>query len=356
MSLFFSLPSRMEDLALFTRHVGGAMASRAPLPDILRAYVREAESGPLSRAIASIAERIEAGVSLSAALEEYPDLFPASYRRLVRLGEQGRALAPVMSQMAANLEDNLRSYEYFRRAAIYPLVLCLVLFADICFILITIVPKLKDIGLQLGMEMDAPIFGRMANIGTANFAQTALHGFGLLLLLPILFSLAVVLGLRVRGIGYGRFALQAPLIGPVLRRAETARFAGNLSLLLRNRIPLTEALGLLADSSTNSYVRDVIVDFRDRHQKGERLGDMMTAQPLFPPSMATMVAAAEDQGGLADTLGDLSRYYAERSSHGLAILREVFEPLMLILIGLMVGFILVSIYWPLFSITKVIPG
>ncbi|MCX7017138.1 MAG: type II secretion system F family protein [Candidatus Sumerlaeota bacterium] len=350
MPSLFRTPAQTEDLALFTRHLAGAMQARAPLPVILRAFVVESEQGAVRRAVGAMADRVESGVALSAAMEEHPAVFPAAYRRLVRLGEQGRALGGVMTHLADSLEESLKTYEYFRRAAIYPALILILLFLDICFVMYKIVPKFADIYAQLGSTLSASTNALV----TMFSGLQALSFFALVLLIPILFSLGAAMGLRVNGFGYGRMMLSLPLVGPVMRRAETARFANNLALLLENRVPLAEALGLLADSSENSYVRLAIQDLHYRFQSGERLSDLIATQPLFPATMAAMIASAEDQGRLAETLTSLGRFYAQRTSHGLTVLREVFEPVMLLLIGLFIAFTLVSFYMPLFSIPKLI--
>jgi type II secretory pathway component PulF len=357
MPAIFKTPNRMEDLALFTRHVAGAMNARAPLPEMLRAYARESEGGKLSKAAAHAAERVESGVELSVALEDYPRVFPAAYRRLVRLGEQGRALGGVMAQLADSLEEGLKTYEYFRRAAIYPLIILILLFLDVCFLFTFITPKFQDMYTQLGSSATS-VYGsgamQAASLLSLFNPRNLVIAFGVVLLLPILFLIASVTGLKLRGVGYGRMLLELPLVGTVMRRAETARFANNLSLLLRNHIPLSEALGLLADSSANTYVRAAIQNFAQRFEFGERLSDLVATQPLFPPSMAVMIASAEDQGGLVETLQGLGRFYTERTAHGLTVIREVFEPIMLLLIGLLVALIMLSVYLPIFTIPHLI--
>jgi MSHA biogenesis protein MshG len=350
MTALFSMSNRMEDLALFTRHVAGAMNARAPLPDILRAFARDSEGGAVARAVDEISGRVETGAELSAAMDDHPSIFPSAYRRLVRLGEQGKTLGGVMKQLADSLDDSLKTYEYFRRAAIYPLFVIILLFADLCFLLVVIVPKLEAIFEQLGAQLP------MLTEGLIRWSQnrTVFDLFVLVLLIPTLFLAATVFGLRIKGVGYGRFYLQLPLIGTVLRRFETARFANNLALLLDNRVPMSEALGLLADSSENTYVRAAIDDLRRRYTQGEKLSELIAAQPLFPASMAAMMASAEDRGGLADTLRGLGKFYSERASYGLTVMREVFEPLMLLLIGVLVGAIMLSLYSPLFNIPRLI--
>lgn len=350
MAFLFRVPSRMEDLALFTRHVSGAMIARAPLPDILRAFVRDSEGGELARAVDKITDRVESGAALSEAMEEHAAVFPVAYRRLVRLGEQGKSLGGVMKRLAENLEEGLKTYEYFRRAAIYPLIVSALLLIDVCFVLAIVAPKFEDIYQSLGAEL--PILTtRMFALSDNGLMFAA---YGAMLLTPIVFLICAVLGLRLRGVGYGRMALQMPVIGPVVRHAESARFAYNLSLLIDNRVPMAEALGLMADSAENAYVRDAIGDLQRRYESGERLGDLIASQPLFPASMAAMVSSAEDQGGLAETLRGLGKFYSERVSHGLIVIREVFEPIMLLLIGLCVALTLGAMYAPLFDLPRAI--
>ncbi|MCX7044548.1 MAG: type II secretion system F family protein [Candidatus Sumerlaeota bacterium] len=344
----FSLPRRIEDLALFTRHTAGAMAARAPLPDILRAYAHDSEPGAVARAVEAMAARIETGASLSDAMEENAKVFPAAYRRLVQLGERSRTLAGVLSQLAGALEEGLKTYESFRRAAVYPLLITILLFLDVCFIGAFLLPKFADMYAEMGQDMPIPAAIRLFE------TRLPLWIIGAIALVPVVFLMCAALGLRLRGFGYGRFWLMLPLVGPALRRLETALFANHLSLLLQNRIPLAEALGLLADSSSNSYVRAAVEDFHRRYQAGERLGDLIAAQPLFPATMATVIAAAEDQGGLAETLRSLGQFYGDRASHSLTVIRETFEPILLLMVGVLLGAIMLVMYLPLFKIAGLI--
>ena len=344
---FFRTPRRMEDLALFSRHVAGAMAVRAPLPDILRAYVKDGEGGPLERALGPIAQKVEMGGSLADAMDEHTAVFPASYRRMVRLGEQSRTLAGLMRQVADRMEEGLKTYEHFRRSAAYPFILMIVLYAIITFLMLTIAPKWEAIFNELGAPWATQwLFGFQM--------RSVLLCLNLILLVPTVYLLAVLLGLHVWGFGQGRLALSIPIIGPIMRLSETANFANYLSLLLESRVPLPEALGLLADTSPNLYVRAAIEDFRRRCEAGESLASMIQNQPLFPASMAVMIASAEDQGELAQTLRHLGLFYQDRTTHGLLVLREIMEPLMLILIGIFLALVVVAFYGPLFSIPKLI--
>lgn len=338
----FRVPRQMEDLALFARHLAGAMGARVPLPEILRAYVKDSDGDQLDRAVFDMAAELEQGVTLGEAIERHPAQFPAPFRKLVALGESGRSLPGVMRQTADHLEQGLRTYEHFRRSAAYPLVLLVTLSLMILFIISVVTPKFKAIFLELGSTESVGWVGN----------PILLTVIQILLLLPIAWLLAGFLGLRMWGFGSGRFWLQFPVIGPIMRQAEAANFASYLSLLLQNRVPLAEALALMRDASSIPYVQAAIEDFRQRYERGERLGEMINTQPLFPASMAVMIAAAEDQGELAETLRHLGAFYHERTLHALNVMRELFEPVMLVFIGLLLIYILATLYGPMFTLHR----
>lgn len=339
----------MEDLALFSRHLAGALGARVPLPQVLRAFQLDSEGGALGRAVGRLADDVEQGRPLSQAMERHPDIFAAPYRRLVRLGEQGHTLPGMMRETADRFEDGLKIYEQFRRAAAYPLIVLLVLFTICSFLTVKVLPKWEDIFSQIGFPMEKSF----AHVFSFNASDTLILA-NVILLIPCLYLLAALLGLRVWGWGPGRLALSIPVIGPIMRMSESANFASYLSLLLAHRVPLAEALELIAEASENSYVRQAILDFRDRYEKGEKLGKIVESQPLLPAGMSVMIAAAEDQGELAATLDELGHFYRDRTTHGLLVLREILEPLILILIGLFVAMIAMMFYFPLFQLPKLI--
>ncbi|MBN1516458.1 type II secretion system F family protein [Candidatus Sumerlaeota bacterium] len=350
--LFNSVPRRIEDIALLTRHISGAMKARAPMHEILRSYVADCEPGKMTRVVNEMAGDVEAGTSLADALDKHILTFPASFRRLVRVGEQSRTLEGTLEQLAVSLEEGLKSYEFFRRVAIYPLFVTILIWLDVMFILIYILPKFDDIFSGLGAQL--PYMTELwLGLNHSNVVPII---FTLLMLIPIAMLTGTALGLRFRLTGSGRFMLQLPFAGVVLRRMETARFTKNLALLLDVNLPLSEALGLLVDSTDNAYVQSAIRDLQRRYESGEKLGGLIAGQPLFPAGMAVIIASAEDRGGLAQALHGLSKFYQERTAHGLAVIREIFEPVLLVLVGLMIAMLLLAMYLPLFTLPGLIPS
>jgi general secretion pathway protein F len=143
-------------------------------------------------------------------------------------------------------------------------------------------------------------------------------------------------------------------VGGAMRLAETARFLNHLGLMLRHRVPMNEAVGLLADSATNGYTKAALLDFEQRLTRGESLGALVGKQPIFPPTLAIMIASAQERGQLDETLIELSGYYRHRADHALRVLREFFEPVMMVVAGVVVIWIAISIYLPMMNIPRLV--
>ena len=338
-----NIPARIEDLALFSRHLAGAMAARVPLGVILRAYGQDAASRALGPATGEMANQVEQGVPLYETMDGRPDLFPAGYRRLVRMGEENGALGDIMVRLADMMDTSLRSYEAFRRAAIYPLFVSVLLALNIIALYFYFTPDMTDMTFQNQLVPGSAT-------STHSLQQLGLVAvfISALLLIGALSIAGALMGLRWRCFGSGRWLLNLPVFGPVLRKAETARIIQHLGLLLEHGLPLHEALGALAESAENSYVGDMLCDFQNKCASGDRLSAVVASHPLFPAGLGALLASAEDTGQLSQTLRELGAYYEQRANHGLLIAREIFEPVMLLLVGLLVGMTMLSFYGPLF--------
>jgi type II secretory pathway component PulF len=174
-----------------------------------------------------------------------------------------------------------------------------------------------------------------------------------LLLMCLLWLIAAGTGVVWNSYRNGKLALSLPLIGPALRLSETARFIRHLGLMLENRVPLGEAVGLLADSTVNGYVQAALHDFQQRLQSGENLGSVISSQPVFPPALAVMLSSAQERGHLSETMLHLGGFYRERAIHALRLVREFFEPFMLVLVGFFIAWIALGFYLPLLNIARI---
>lgn len=338
MAILWNQSRRTQELALFTRHLEGAMRARAPLADVIAAFADEADTRSMQRALGQVAARTQAGAPLSEALGEAPHVFPESYRRIVRMGEESQTLPSVVANLATALEEGLVLHESFRRAAVYPLIVTVLLFVEVSLFM-----GLSD--KLIGIQQSASLAGFFDSfISRASFS---IFPVLLLFFVAVLWLLAAAAGLAWNTYRHGRLLLQLPLVGPALRLSETSRFLRHLGLMLENRIPLTEATGLLADAATNGYMRAALDDFRQRLARGEDLGSVIRSQAVFPASVGVVLASAQERGNLHETLVHLADFYRERTLHALRLVREFFEPLMLLLAGILVAWCVFALYQPL---------
>jgi len=347
MKIHVGYAQRAQDLALFTRHIAGAMQARAPLAEVVGSFADEAGTRSMQEGVRNVALRLEAGATLSSALEESPRLFPDSYRRVVRMAEESQTLPAVMGDLATTMEDGVTMHEQLRRISIYPTFIMGVLFLVSIFVIQRVVPQVTDIYRHLPMGGNAE---STPTVGLDLFPMIALTG----VLIGFLWLLGVGAGLSWSSYRQGRWMLSLPLVGPALRMAETARFVRHLGLMLENRIPLNEAVGLLAESTVNGYMRSALVDFEQRLAKGEALGAMISGQPVFPPTLSVMIRSAQERGQLAESLQSLAGFYRHRAEHSIRLVKEFFEPLLLIIVGFLVAWMAFGMYIPILRIGRTI--
>lgn len=342
LGIVFGHARQVTDLAVFTRHLAGVMASKAPLAEVLRQFASEADTRAMQNALRDVVPRLEAGVPLSEALATAPHVFPDSYRRIIHMGEESDTLPQVVLAMARSLEDAVSMHESFRRAAVYPAIILTLLLLVLSFFSVMILPKVADIMMQLGSDQGS---------GATRTVELIAIGILTLLLACAIWMFLAGTGLRWQSQSKGRWLLSLPLVGPALRLAETARFTQHLGLMLGSRVPLGEAVGLLADSTSNGYMRDALDEFRRRLEAGESIRVATESVAVLPPSLAVMLASAQERGSLHDTLVEMGAFYRDRSQHALRVLREFFEPLMILLVGIIVTFMIVLMYAPIFAIS-----
>lgn len=335
MAFEWNYARKTQDLALFTRHLEGAMRARAPLAEVIEAFSEEADTRQMQLALKAIAASTQAGAPLSDALAEAPHVFPESYRRIVRMGEESQTLPRVVANLASALEEGLTLHESFRRAAIYPLIVTFLLFCEVLFVQ-HFSRAVRDISAASGVNLTSAL----------SASTVAVLPLLLLFFVCVLWLLAASSGLVWNSYRHGSFLLRLPLIGPALRLSETTRFLRNLGLMLENRVPLNEAAGLLADAATNGYMKAALEDLRARLARGEELGTVIRSQPVFPVSVAVVLASAQERGNLHETLIHLADFYRERTLHALRLVREFFEPLLLVMAGVLIAYAVFAFYQP----------
>lgn len=338
------------DLARFTRRLATLTAAAVPLLDALNLLTEQEKHPELRSVLGRVRDRVREGESLRQALEREPQIFPESYAAMVGAGETGGALDRVLERLASFLEDQERVHGTMSAAMAYPILMIVVGIGVMIFLLSFVIPKIVTVFEQNRGTL--PLITR-ATISCSRFlsswwwlAAAAVGGGGFLLR-------------RATASGRGRefrdrLMLRIPLVGNLLATLILSRLSRVIAMLLSGGVPLVRALEIAADVSANTVVRHDLERVRQQVVEGKGVAASLSGSPLFPPLLVQMIATGERSGRLAElleTAGDsLAREFDISLRKGMALL----EPILVLLMGIMVGFVVVSVLLPIFEMNQLI--
>ncbi|MDI6783390.1 MAG: type II secretion system F family protein [bacterium] len=342
-----------DELILFTRHLSGAVGMALPLGQTLEVMAKEMNGRAFGKTLMKIKEQVDEGVPLSQALSKHERYFPEYYCRLVAAGEKGNTLKEILDQLGNYLERMFKLNKRVRAALAYPSVVGVLILFDIFLVgFIGLVPRFKAIFSEMGATLPTTTM-LFFSIGEKFFYY--LGGLiCLIILLAILYFTTGLFRSRKGKFLLDRILLNLPLTGIVSRRIAAARFTRTLGSLLRGGVPLPEALRLVAETGSNAVVKQAILDVRKQVEEGEKFGKELAGTEAFPKTMVWMISMGEDKGTLEATLDHLAEYYDTQVESSIAVATAIFEPLVIIIIGIMVAFFVTAMFLPLFNIISFI--
>lgn len=340
-----ALPRR--ELIDFCFHLEQLSRAGIPLLDALQDLQASAEQ-PRSRAtLAALVDAIAGGQPLSQALQASPASFPALFANLIRAGETGGCLPEILHRLGHSLRDEDELIADRRRALIYPALVASTLLAAMGFLMTFLVPQLKQFVAASGQTL--PLHARLL-FGLAEWINA-----GWPLLLAIAAGLPLIGGLAIRHDARCRdfvdaCKLRLPLYGTLLKKADLARFSGTLALLYGAGIPVLEAIRESSGSLGNGRLRQAIAEVGRRIGEGSNLAAAFAASGLFPPLLIRMLHVGEITGRLDDALAHVAHFYRRDVQEAVARTRVLAEPLLTLVMGLLLGWIVLAALGPIYDI------
>jgi type IV pilus assembly protein PilC len=338
-----------RDLAALCRYAALAVRAKQPLPAALRSIVPELVSPLTRKAVLDVAVRVEAGSSLSAALDVHPEAFDAFFVGTVRAGERSGDLGRALGLLCEWIEDTEDVMERVRTALVYPVTVAVLSSAVLLFLCMTVVPTFADVYAGLGVRLPWPT--RIV------FGLSWLLLDGAILWIPGLVAVVAAgwVARRTMPAKAGRLIARLPLFGPLLDAASLSRFAGTARLLLESGVPAVEALRLSAGVAGPLF-GPAALEVAGEVERGAGLAKALRASGRFPLLFGWMVESAEGAGRLEAGLGEAAQTYGDRArSLGRAI-PAVLEPLFLVAISVLVGLIVIGMFMPLFVMGSAVSG
>jgi type IV pilus assembly protein PilC len=341
---------KLKDVAVFSRQFATMIDSGLSLIRALAILADQTENPELSRVAAAVRLDVERGASLSAAMSRHPKVFNHLYIAMVKSGEAGGVLDAVLLRLADTIEKQVELRRKIKSAMTYPIVVLVICTVIATAMLLLIVPQFKAIYADLGGTLPLPtrILITVSDI------------------LKKFFPIVLILG----GIGFyffrrwtrspsgkpkwDAFKLRVPVFGALARKAALARFSRTLAALTRSGVSILEALDIVAETSGNEIVANAVRDTQGAVKRGDTLARPLEQHEVFPPMVVQMIAVGEETGALDEMLDKIADFYDQEVSATVDALTSLIEPLLICLMGVIVGGMIISLYMPMFNIIKLI--
>lgn len=346
LALFTTRRVSQQQLLQLTRELATLLAAGLPLDRSLSILGHLFEGGEMSKVLRSLVEAVRAGKSLAAAMGEHPDVFPRIYVNMIRAGEAGGIMESVLRYLTEYMESTVALKEDIKSALIYPAFLAMAAGASLIVLFLFVIPRFSAIFKNIGQSLP---WITQAVIGFSEL----LSQYGWILLLVILASVA-------GGIFYirtpegrsewDRIILRAWLIGDLVQKFETARFARTLSALIRGGVPLLEALGTVQGVLGNRLLARAIGQVQVRVREGKGMARPLAESGLFPPLALSMIAVGEETGKLDGMLAEVANFYDQEVKRTTKRLTSLLEPALILAMGLIIAIVVISMLLAIFSI------
>ena len=330
----------------FSRQLSSFLEAGIPLLDALDIVAQQTASPLMRTVITDIRTSIQRGTSFSEAIDVHPLIFPAFYRAMLTSAEYTGSLDDVLSQLAAYLERDITAKRQVKSALTYPIMVLVVATAAMIVMSLFVLPKFTGLYKSLGATLPLPT--RML-MGFTNFMQSSwLYVLGAMALsVVVLFAIVGgARGKRRRDI----LTMRLPIIGNLYQLISLERFCRVLSSLSTAGVPLPAAIGLSADSTNNSLFKNKMVAVREVLVRGGGLYEPMAETGLFPIAARQMIQVGERTGNLGNQLGKAASYYEREVTFSMKKATQMFEPIIIVCVGAVVGFIAVAQIAAMYSI------
>ncbi len=343
---FGSIPN-VRDITIFSRQFATVINAGLPVVQSLAILQRQAPKQGLKDALKQVREDVETGQQLSNALARHPRLFNKLYIYLVRAGEVSGNLDGILDRIAAYMEKQAALRGKIKTALTYPTVVLVIALAVTWFLLTGIVPQFAQILDQLGGDM--PVITK-ALIAVSDFLRYQWYIlFGLIIAIVV----GLVLFYRTKN---GRrvidgFTLRMPIVGTLVQKTAIASFSNTFGLLLRSGVNIIESIDITKGTAGNAIVEDILDETKENVQRGEQISTTLIKYPgVFPPMVSSMISIGEETGAVDHMLQKVADFYEREVDEAVDSLTAALEPMLIVFLGVIVGFIVAGMFLPMFSI------
>ena len=333
------------DLVVFTRQFATMISSGLPLVQCLDTLGRQIPNKRLGEIVMQVKADVEAGASFTEALRKQPQVFGDFYVNMVEAGEAGGVLDTILTRLAVYLEKSRALRGKVKGAMAYPAAIVAVAVLVMIFMLIYVIPIFADLFESLGGALPVP----------TRLVMALSSGVKTVILYVIVAAVAAVWAFRrFRRTASGRrlvdaALLKAPVFGSLIEKVAVASFARTLATLVSSGVPILDGLAITARITGNKVMEDAVLTAIERIKQGSTIAEPLRDQTVFAPMVVQMIEVGENAGALDVMLNKIADFYDDEVNHAVEALTSLLEPLLMVVLGALIGFMLIAMYLPIFE-------
>jgi len=340
-----------KDLVIYTKQFSTMIDAGLPLVQALEILEEQTENKTLAKAVGEVRVDVESGSTYADALKKHPRIFSDLYTNMVAAGEAGGTLDIILSRLADYIEKAMKLKRRVRGALIYPSVIVSVAVIVIAVIMIYVIPVFSKMFVRLGGVLPLPT--RIV-IAMSNF----LSGPGGLVVLGSIIGFIIFIT-QIRRTDKGKritdaILLKLPIFGILFKKVAIAKFTRTLGTLISSGVPILDGLNITAKTSGNKIVEEDILKVGKAVSEGKTIAEPMRQSKVFPPMVTQMIAVGETTGAVDTMLNKIADFYDEEVDSATANLTAIMEPVLMVFLGVSIGFIVISMYLPIFKLITLI--
>jgi type IV pilus assembly protein PilC len=342
-----------KDLVVFTRQFGTMINAGLPLIQCLDILATQSENKVLRETVADVKNHVESGSTFSDALKKHPKVFDDLYVNMIHAGEVGGLLDTILTRLAKHIEKAMKLKGQIKSAMVYPIAILGVAVIVISVLMVWVIP----IFAKMFAEMSG---GKVGLPGPTQLVIDISNFFQSYIVYIVIALAAAIYGIKryyktTNGrIVIDRLLLRLPIFGDIIRKASVAKFTRTLGTLITSGVPLLEGLGICAKTSGNKIIEEALMGARISISSGKTISEPLAKSQVFPKMVTHMISVGESTGALDAMLGKIADFYEDEVDQAVAAMTSLLEPIMMVFLGTIIGFIVIAMYLPIFTMASAI--
>ncbi len=341
---------RTRDVVIFTRQFATMINAGLPLVQALDILAQQTENKTLAGVTRQVVYDVESGQTLADALRKHPKAFSDLYVNMVAAGEAGGILDTILQRLAQFLEKNDAIIRKVKGAMVYPAVIMTVAVVAVAVLLIFVIPTFQNMFASVNLDLPLPtriVIGMSNILKSYWWAIIAVIGIGV-------FSINRYYKTSAGRLQLDALMLRFPVLGDVLRKSAVSRFTRTLGTLISSGVSILDGLEITARTAGNMVIHNAVMESRQSIASGDTIAAPLQRSKVFPPMVISMIAVGEQTGGLDEMLSKIADFYDEEVDAAVGTLLSLMEPIMIVVLGVIVGGMVVAMYLPIFDMVNAV--